>query len=198
MDIKTKQYLIDLYNKLPYRNKDTCLKFCYEYNGVNVNLYFDAFDSYCISFSMILSFNKKYYYTPLNILETNQLSEYLPKINKEILQRILVDNKLENFFFVMQEKLLTREYKVINYIKDTYYCNTLKFNNSEEDLLFLRYPKKVRMANNTLSKLYLKCNIPFNVLQKIQRSGYTLVRTNDPKLRTQLTFILNQIGITIE
>ncbi len=135
MDIKTKRYLIELYNKLPYRNKDTSLKFYYKYNGVNVNLYFDAFDSYCVAFSMILSFNKNYYFTPLNILETNALTEYLPKINKEILQQILVDNKLDNFFLVMEQKLLSKQYTVINYLKDSCYCNTLKFNNPEEDLL---------------------------------------------------------------
>ncbi len=186
-----------MYNKLPYRDNDTCLKFRYDFNGVTVNLYFDAFDSFSVSFSMILSFNKKYYYTLLNILETNALSEYLPKIHNEMLEKILVDNKLEQFFSLMERHLLEDNFKIIHYFQDKCYKNTLKFNNVEEDLPFWWYPKRVRMANETLLKLFARTDIPITILRDIQNRGFTLVRTSDPKLRTELVFILKQIGITI-
>ncbi len=198
MQKSTRKHLIDLYNRLPYRNNDTCIKFNYEFNGVVVNLYFDAFDPNSVSFAMILSYEKKYYYTLLNILETNTLSEYLPEIKKSILMRILVDNKLERFFGVMEHHLLNSKFVTIHYFKDTCYKNTFKCNNAQEDLPFWWHLKKVRMANETLLKLLARTDIPLWTLQEIQKRGYTLVRTSDPNLRTELTLILKNIGITIK
>lgn len=44
MDIKTKEKLVTLYQAIPKKTKAVCLKYRYLYNGVNVNIYFDAFD----------------------------------------------------------------------------------------------------------------------------------------------------------
>ncbi len=198
MEKSTKEYLIELYNRLPNRNNDTCIKFRYQYKDVEVNLYFDAFDPNSVSFAMILSYEKKYYYTLLNILQTNTKSEYLPEIDKSILMKILKDNKLDEFFEVMEHHLLNGEFVTVHYFKDTCYKNTFKCNNPQEDLPFWWHLKKVRMAKKTLLKLFARTDISLGTLQEIQKRGYTLVRTSDPNLRAKITIILEQIGITLK
>lgn len=98
MKESTKDHLVNIYKKIPEKTKATCLKFYYQYNNVNVNVYFDAFDSQSVSLSIVLAAEKNYYYTPLNILNTGIITEYLSEIPPLILKKILVDNHLGDFY----------------------------------------------------------------------------------------------------
>lgn len=57
--------------------------------------------------------------------------------------------------------------------------------------------RKARMTDNMLEVLSERADITRDILLKIQRSGYTLVRTGDVNKRRQLTLILDECGIVI-
>lgn len=49
MKERTRIYLIERYNKILRKTTATCLKYYYICNGVNVNVYFDAYDKYSVA-----------------------------------------------------------------------------------------------------------------------------------------------------
>ena len=131
MKESTKAYLVDIYNSIPKKTKATCLKFYYQYHNVNVNVYFDAFDNQSVVLSIVLSAKKKYYYTPLNILNTGMITEYLSEIPPQILEKILVDNHLDDFYENMEKHLLEDKPHFNYYNEDTYFVNTIKYAKSK-------------------------------------------------------------------
>lgn len=197
MKESTKDHLVNIYNKIPEKTKATCLKFYYQYNNVNVNVYFDAFDSQSVSLSIVLAAEKNYYYTPLNILNTGIITEYLSEIPPLILKKILVDNHLGDFYKNMEKHLLEDKPYFNYYNEDTYFVNTIKYAQNKLDLPFWWHLRKVPMTDDTLYKLNARADITFDILRKIQQEGYTLVRTADPEKRKELTIILGQIGIKL-
>lgn len=198
MRMEVKDRLENEYNELKFKSSTTAIKYHYTYNGINVNLYFDEYDKLNPSLSMVLAYEKKYYYTSLNVKDTNVTKEYLEKIPSCILERILnLDNKLDDFFNSIDEHILNYNYIVINYTKDTYFTNTMKFNRNRSDLPFLHTIRKVRMSDETLCKLYETMGIDRQTLIKIQAENLTLVRTDDPAKRKSLTAILEGIAIEI-
>ena len=87
MEKSTRTYLVNKYNRISQKTSATCLKYHYVYNTIHVNIYFDAWDRKSVSLSIVLASTeaKKYYYTPLNILNSTMRTEYLPKIPSQIL-----------------------------------------------------------------------------------------------------------------
>lgn len=199
MQETTKTYLVDKYNGLHSRTSAICLKFHYMYNGLNVNIYFDAYDTKSVSLSIVLASTeeKKYYYTPLNILNDNLTREYLPNIPKEILSKILVDNHLDGFYENMEEHILKDEPKINYYNSDKFFVNTIKYAKNKVDLPFWGHVRNIRMTDETLYKLNARADITLDNLRKIQSKGLTLVRTSDPKKRNNLTLILENKGIEL-
>lgn len=197
MKESTKDHLVNIYNKIPEKTKATCLKFYYQYNNVNVNVYFDAFDSQSVALSIVLAAEKNYYYTPLNILNTGMITEYLSEIPHQILEKILVDNHLDDFYENMEKHLLEDKPYFNYYNEDTYFVNTIKYAQNKLDLPFWWHLRKVPMTDDTLYKLNARADITFDILRKIQQEGYTLVRTSDPEKRKELTLILDRIGIKL-
>lgn len=198
MKIEVKNKLQKEYKELKFNTSTTAIKYHYTYNGVNVNLYFDEFDKGNPSLTMILAYEKNYYYTSLNVKDTNVTKEYLEKIPSHILENILnTDMKLDDFFNSIDEHILNNNYIVINYKKDTYFINTMKFNRNRSDLPFLHTIRKVRMSDEALCKLYETMGIDRQILIKIQDENLTLVRTDDPGKRKSLTAILEGIAIKI-
>ena len=183
MKESTKAYLVDIYNSIPKKTKATCLKFYYQYHNVNVNVYFDAFDNQSVVLSIVLSAKK--------------ITEYLSEIPPQILEKILVDNHLDDFYENMEKHLLEDKPYFNYYNEDTYFVNTIKYAKSKLDLPFWWYLRKVPMSDDTLYKLNARADITFDILRKIQQEGYTLVRTPDPEKRKELTLILKQIGIKL-
>lgn len=195
MQESTKNYLVDCYNRIPQKTRATCLKFHYLYNTVNVNVYFDAYDTKSVTLSIVLAVEKKYYYTPLNILNTGMETEYLSKIPSQILEKILVDNHLNDFYGDMERHLLKDKPYVNYYNEDTYFVNTIKYTKSKVDLPFWWYLRKVPMTDETLYKLNARADVSLDTLRKIQKKGFTLVRTADTSKRKELTLILRQENI---
>ena len=192
-----REYLINKYDELEYKNKLTSLKFYYKYNGVNINLYFYAYDVDSLSFSVILSYDGEYYFTSLNIMNNTMKTEYLVDIPSKMLGKILVNNKLEHFYFKMEEYILNNEPIKINYEKDKLFVNTIKYKKKGTDLPFWHHIRKVRMTDTTLNELSEYGDISRNVLIEIQNKNVTLVRTGDPRKRHNLTMILNQYDIKL-
>lgn len=189
--------LLDDYSQLKYKGKETCVKYRYDYNGVTVNLYFDAFDPDSSTLTMILSTEKQFYFTTLNSMNTRIRKEYLPKLPSVFLTKILVNNELDEFFTHMENKILNITPIPVSYKKDTIFINTTKFQKGDIDLPFWWHLRKTHMKDNTLEALSERADISRRTLLEIQKQGFTLVRTDDIDKRRRLTMILGEHGISL-
>ena len=195
---EVRDYLIEEYNNLEFRRQFTAIKYRFRYNNVDVNIYFDAYDDKAPSMSMILAYDRTYYYTSLNINNTEVQTEYLEKIPFAILNQILDENyQLNSFFAEIEKHILENNKIVINYEKDTCFINTMKYSRSREDLPFLQSLRKVKMPDDTLERLSETMGIDREILKKIQSEGFTIVRTDDIKKRKHLTAIIKNTDILI-
>ncbi|MBD5393982.1 MAG: hypothetical protein HDR71_06870 [Lachnospiraceae bacterium] len=195
---EVRDHLIKEYNNLRFRRQYTAIKYRFRYNNVDVNIYFDTYDDKVPSMSMILAYARAYYYTSLNINNTEVRTEYLEKIPFAILNQILDESHHLNAFFAEIEKhILDNNKIVINYEKDTCFINTMKYSRSRTDLPFLQSLRKVKMPDDTLERLSETMGIDREILKKIQSEGFTIVRTDDIKKRKHLTAIIENAGISI-
>jgi len=203
MNQQTILFLVEKYNALHNKTPATCLKYHYQNNGVNVNVYFDAYDPRSLSLCLILACAREdgtqrsdYYFTPLNIRGTSIETRFLPSIPFSILKKILINSTLENFYETMETHIVSDSPRRINYPEDTFFTNTLQYQKTEY-LPFLSHLRKRKMPEDTLDKLNASTDIPVSILRAIQRQGFTLVRTPDPAKRKTLTLILNNYNIQL-
>ena len=189
--------LLDDYSQLKYKGKGTCVKYRYDYNGVTVNLYFDAFDSDSNTLTMILSTEKKFYFTTLNSMSTRIRKEYLPKLPSIFLDKILVNSELDEFYKHMEDKILEIKPIPASYKKDTIFIKTIEYQKIDIDLPFWWHLRNVPMSDDTLESLSERADISREILLKIQKQGFTLVRTDDIDKRRSLTLILGEHDITL-
>jgi hypothetical protein len=196
------KHVIDILEKhyfgLSFRRRTTYLKYSYDFNKVNVNVFFDAYDTKSESLTMVLVYEKDYYFTPLNIRNREVNPQYLNKIPQSILENILVDNKLNDFFQKMAEKISQEKPRVNLYQNDKLFTLTVKSNKARTKLLpFWLGVRHTRMSNDTLRKLSETADIDEQVLHQIQDKGLTLVRTEQANRRKDLTLILGKQKIYI-
>lgn len=195
---EVRDHLIEEYNNLEFRRQSTAIKYRFRYNNVDVNIYFDAYDDKVPSMSMILAYDRVYYYTSLNINNTEVRTEYLEKIPFATLNQILDGgHHLNSFFAEIEKHILENNKIVINYEKDTCFINTMKYSRSRTDLPFLQSLRKANMPDDTLERLSETMGIDREILKKIQSEGFTIVRTDDIKKRKHLTAIIENTGISI-
>ena len=71
MKPETREKLLEEYQGLTYPKETTAIKYLYQFHQVNVNIFFDAFDSQNLNLSLVLVFQNNYYYTSLNINNTS-------------------------------------------------------------------------------------------------------------------------------
>lgn len=163
MQESTKLFLINQYKRTCVHAKNSCLKYYYQFHNVHVNVYFYAF--------VILSANGKYYYTPLNILNTGTSTQYLKKIPFQILEKILVDEHLTCFFEDMESHLLNDRSYSTHYDKDVGFVNTVKNIKPFEtiNLPFWCGLRKVHMQDETMYKLSTRADISLETLKKSNR-----------------------------
>ena len=191
--------LFDEYKNLHNPNNSSAIKYYFINNGVNVNLYFDAFDEKAPVFIMILNFAKKYYFTTLNITSDGITLGYLKEIPYEILDKILDEkNSLTKFYTKMEEHILNNSPKYINYKGDVILTNTMRYSCDSDDLPFLWNLRKVNMPNETLRRLSATMSLDEKILKAIQSAGFTVVRTGDVNKRISLTCLIDRHNIIIE
>ncbi len=189
--------------------KNSCLKIHYQYNGVNVNLFFDAYDSESLALCVILNDKNEYYLTPLNIhkiLEINK-KPYLKECPKSILRKLCSsEGKLDLFDKDMREHIryyLTKsKEQQINlkceYSDESFQKALEKSKNKQYNTPFLHHIRSATMSKEHFIKLGYKLNISKEVLMGLQQQGRTIVTTNDPSKRRKLTIILKEIGYEIQ
>lgn len=195
---EVRDHLIDEYDNLKFKGKFTALKYYFKHNNVDINIFFDNYDKSAPSMNMILAYNKKYYYTSLNVNNTEVRTEYLESIPLEILEQLLDDNNhLDGFFEDIEEHILSNNKIVINYETDICFVNTMKYSRSRKDLPFLYSLRKIEMSKNTLERLSETMGIDRSVLEKIQSEGFTIVRTDDINKRKSLVAIIENSTISI-
>lgn len=184
------------YLSLSYVRKGTCVKYIYKYNNVFVNLYFDAYDPNSYSLIMILSAEKQFYFSTLNIMNTRIRKEYLPELPYIFLEKILVNNELDTFYQHMENKILEATPITTSYRVDKIFLQTIKYQ-KDIDLPFLWHLRKAHMTDTTLEELNERANISRQTLLAIQRKGFTLVRTADINKRRSLKIILDEHRISL-
>lgn len=197
-----KKDLIDIYKRhFPKYNQKDCLKIHYEYNKVNVNLFFDFYDSECIGFYLVLLYNDDCYFTPLNAdnLDNNK-KWFLEKIPTPILGNIKDENKkLDSFCNNLKEHIRdcikNEQILKCNY-GDSDFKKALKFTKKETDnkpfLYHIRYMNDKKMSPQQFYKLSNNFNIPIQTLQDLQKSNRTIITTSDISKRKTLIIILKE------
>ena len=193
-----KEKLINDYKNLKYYKEGTFIRYHFMFNDVNVNVYFDAFDKQAVSFSLIMIYRNDYYYTSLNVNDTPNTTEYLHKIPSGILNKILVDNKLNALFDKLESFILNNKATYGLYSKDIIFTNTMTYSCKREDLPFWKGIRHVRMSDDTLKRLRVTSNIDYSTLLNIQSKNLTLVKTRCPEERKDITVILKSVGIDLE
>lgn len=184
------------YKSLHSPKTTTAIKYRFGFKEVNVNLYFDCFDPDSPTFSLILNYEKSYYFTALNIHNNDRTTEYLHEIDGEILKRILENNQLTRFFSCIEEHIQNNDAIAVNYQKDKLFTNTLRYKKTK-NLPFLWHLRKSRMTSQTLENLSRTLGVQKSVLRALQRQNFTLVCTNDPNKRTMLTAVLKNGNVVL-
>lgn len=177
---------------------NNCIKYSFDYETVNVNLYFDMFDSRIKSLNLVLLYEKKYYFTTLNVSNLEIPTQYLKEVPQDILTKILDDNKsLTSFFLCINEHVEINKPSIAKYSKDYSFKNALKYNKNEENKPFLHFLRRTKMTEETFSLLRRTMDIPVHILKIIQSNGMTLVRTDKIEFRKEITAIMNEHGFKI-
>lgn len=187
--------LKDEYDGLSFKKEFTCIKYYYVFNSVHVNVYFDCYDENCPAFNLILIYGNDYYFTPLNINNNSLGTQYLTKIPKSILNKILFEGRLEKFYDVMRDEVLTNDKKVINYENETLFTKTLHNSQYCENKPFFKNLKKSNMSSEMYNKLKFSYSISDSTLQELKQKGYTFVFTSNPMHRRNLTLILENLSV---
>lgn len=198
MKKEVRDHLISEYDSLMIKEQFTALKYHFSYKNVDVNIYFDNYDGDVPSLSMILAYNKTYYFTSLNINNITK-AEYLKGIPEDTLKQLLDENNcLISFFESIESHILSGNKSIINYGKDTCFANTMKYSRPRSNLPFLYSLRKAKMPEKTLKLLSEPTGIDRLVLKKIQSEGFTIVRTDDFSKRKSLIAILDNSSISIK
>lgn len=186
------------YKTLLYaRFKNGGIKYCFKYNDVDVNIYYDHFDEISASMILILNYNKYSYCTSLNV-NLNNPTEYLKNIDSEILQKILDDEKkLIDFYDKINDHILKTDPIRINYTKDNNYQKNKNKNKNKNNNFFLTL-RKANFENKHFKECLSNFDITYEQLNSIRKNGFTLVTTNDSTKRKNLKAILNQHNIEIK
>ena len=127
-------------------------------------------------------------------MNTHIRKEYLPKLPSIFLDKILVNEELDEFFRYMENKILEIAPIPASYKKDKIFTNTIKYQ-KDIDLPFWWHLRQVPMSNDYIEILSDRADISRETLLKIQKEGFTLVRTDDVNKRRNLTIILGEHGI---
>ena len=179
-------------------HKDICIKYSFDYKTVNVNLYFDMFDSKIKTLNLVLRYEKNYYFTTLNFSNIEIPTQYLRDVPPDILTKILDDNNsLASFFLCINEHVEINNPSIAKYTKDYTFLNALKHNKSEENKPFLHHLRRTKMTEETFSLLRETMDIPASILNLINSNGITLVRTDKIEFRKEITAIMNEHGFKI-
>ena len=144
----------------------------------------------------MLSYEKSYYFTPLNIDNLIVKNPYLNDLPKEILRQILENGNLKDFYDNMREHMIHDDVQKSNY-KDHEFENGLKFNKNNDKNPFFLCLRKTPMSENHLNFLNTQFNISKYILQRIRAKGYTIVTTADFSKRKELTVILDENNIKL-
>lgn len=188
------------YSRMEIQANSSVIKYRFKVNFVNVNIYFDEYDKNIPNLSMILIKDNNYYYSSLNILKPEIDVQYLEAIPCDILQSILKDNKLDDFFKKIENFILENDYYTMSYKNDYIFKNTMFYsvkNKNRKDLPFLQGCRHAKMTEFTYYQLQNTLGINSNILDKVRARNLTLVRTSDISRRKKLTLVLEEIGIRL-
>ncbi|MBK1999966.1 hypothetical protein JG678_00695 [Campylobacter sp. 2018MI35] len=190
-----KEFLKQKYLMLNLKKPQDCLKLSYQYHQVRVNIYFDYYEN-TFNLFLVLSYEKSYYFTPLNIDNLIVKNPYLNDIPKEILGQILDNGSLKDFYDNMREHMIHDDTQKSDY-EDYEFRNGLKSNKNNDKNPFLFCLRKTPMSEGHLNFLNTQFNISKYILQRIRAKGYTVVTTADFLKRKSLTLILNECSIKL-
>jgi hypothetical protein len=181
-----------------FKNRTACLKFQYKFKCTEVTLYFDCYDEVVPTISMILHREKQYYFKSFNLGDINSIKRYMDNLPENILEDILENKSLEEFYRELKSHLLTSDCQPCNYEKDIRFINTLKYQKNKYEINpFFSHLRHVHMQDKQLDLLNTYLSIPKNILKSLQTNGFTIVTTANPGKRTSLHLELKKYSIQI-
>lgn len=130
-------------------------------------------------------------------MNTSIRKEYLPELPSVLLNNIVINGTLDDFYNYMEDKIIQIAPLRLSYQQDKIFTNTVSFNKGEIDLPFWWHIRKSKMTDKTLEELSERADISRDLLIKIQEKGLTLVRTADSNMRCDLKFILGKENIEL-
>ena len=206
MSEEVKACLEDRYSKLNKkdRNKYTAIKYQYNYKnssktcGVDVALYFDAYDRHNPNLIMVLKASEYNYFTSLNVNGIQNHNQYLPNIPCDLLKQVKKDGVLKDFYDVMKSTILNQEtkYDSINYQDDKNLNEAKKkFKCGDGCEMFFHTLRKSKMSDEMYRLLKTNTCISQSIIDAIRKAGFTVVRTNDITKRKDIISGLKSHGI---
>ena len=131
MKDKVLEKLMNEYDSIDYKMKETCIKYSFNFDDVKVNLYFDNFDIDNPNLVMIIVYNGIFFFTNL-VYRNGRFSKFINFIDKSsddyrVICAIMdEDNSLNTFYTKIENDILNSNSIVTLYVKDKIFTNTMK------------------------------------------------------------------------
>ncbi len=187
--------MMHLYDSLPNKAIDTCLKYQFQFNTLRISLYFDALDKDCVGLFLLLNTTEGKeltYLTPINIG-----NKYLPELPNEILFKVSVGKKLDTFYTALKKCILESNPLYLHYKQDKEFKKGISNIKKKESLPFLWHLRRDKMTPEMFNTVLKTFRIERSTLEKIQKAGFTFVRTDDIEKRRNLEIILKDANFPL-
>ena len=202
MRLETKNLLVNKYNSLSYKCKETALKCYFQYNKIHVNIYFDNYDFDAPNMHLLLKSKTESYFTALSIHNNLAKKEYLNRLPWDIRKQIIDNNNsLDGFFDAIEQKILEGHLCTIFYSKDDFFkkeIRRIQQNRVEKDFNFIDTIIRGSMSIEMEKWLYENSSINAEIAKKIKAKGYTFRRTADFNKRKCIRIILRDKGVVLD
>ncbi|WP_251423742.1 hypothetical protein [Veillonella agrestimuris] len=199
MKTTVKNRLIEAYNQLETDDAKTAIKYHFEYNLVQVNLYFDNYDFKNPSLCIFLKYKEHSYFTTLKMNNTGGSNQYLDKLNSTIRHQIIDDNgKLLSFFECIDTHILERRFEKIYYGTDKSFnqaMNSKRKENGNEEFSFIKGIKRGIMSDKMENWVLQNTSVNYGDIKLVKTKKYTFIRTNDITKRIKLDIIFENKGL---
>lgn len=170
------------------------MKFMFSFHGVEVSVYFDGYDEELPVMVFIFAYKGECCFLPCNLFDLEEQTFEEFAISGELLERITEGGGYKGLLQRLLEEIERGQFVYRNYKADLPF-KRLEQKNYEE---FGFYPffggiEKGEMAEVYKQMLHKKLTLPLDVLEHIQKYGYTVRTVEKCKERKKLSKELNKL-----
>lgn len=175
--------------------KATVMKFIYDFQGVEVSVYFDGYDEKMPMLTLILKYKNQVNFLALNLYVLSEKSIECAEISEEIKEKLSKDNSYEPFIERLFLELQNKEYVFRNYKADLPFKQVQR----EQYERYGTYPffggfEKGKMENEDMEFFYQRFTVPWELLEMLQKKGITIRTVEKCKERKKMEKELAKLG----